>query len=213
MPTQTFFNLSREKREVLLQAARAEFARVPYEDASINRMIRAAGISRGSFYLYFSGKEDLFRYLMEDYDDWLTDRMEEQLRQHDGDLFDAFLGFFDWIWALACRPEQNAAVLTRLGMIRLNGVLRPELACAGSQPGEGQKRLLALVDRRKLSPEGEAHLEDLCFLLCTLVGPALAQALNGVSAGAVRTRLVHRIELLKRGAGASPPPFQGKNAL
>lgn len=202
MPTQTFFNLPREKREVLLRAARAEFARVPYEDASINRMIRAAGIPRGSFYMYFSGKEDLFRYLMEEYRAWLTARMEDQLRQHDGDLFAAFLGFYDWIWALACQPEHNAAVLDRLGMIRLNGVLRPELACAGSQPGPDQERLLSLVDRQKLSPAGQEHLEDLCFLLCTLVGPALAQALNGVSAGAVRKRLVRRFELLKEGAAA-----------
>ena len=49
MPSSTFFNLPAEKRERLLAAARAEFARAPYEDASVNRIIRAAGIPRGSF--------------------------------------------------------------------------------------------------------------------------------------------------------------------
>ena len=57
MPSATFLNLPPEKRERFLRAARTEFARVPYADASINRMIRAAGIPRGSFYMYFANKE------------------------------------------------------------------------------------------------------------------------------------------------------------
>ena len=44
MPSKTFFHLPAEKRERLLLAAEEEFARVPYAEASINRMIRAAGI-------------------------------------------------------------------------------------------------------------------------------------------------------------------------
>ena len=62
MPSKTFFHLPAEKRERLLLAAEEEFARVPYAEASINRMIRAAGIPRGSFYMYFRDKEELFHY-------------------------------------------------------------------------------------------------------------------------------------------------------
>ena len=50
MPSATFYNLPEEKRERLLRAAREEFSRVPYESASVNRIIRSAGIPRGSFY-------------------------------------------------------------------------------------------------------------------------------------------------------------------
>ena len=64
MPSKTFFHLPAEKRERLLLAAEEEFARVPYAEASINRMIRAAGIPRGSFYMYFRDKEELFHYLL-----------------------------------------------------------------------------------------------------------------------------------------------------
>ena len=49
MPSATFYNLPAEKRERLLRAAREEFSRVPYESASVNRIIRSAGIPRGSF--------------------------------------------------------------------------------------------------------------------------------------------------------------------
>ena len=38
MPTETFFRLPEAKRETLLRCARQEFARVPYPDASINRI-------------------------------------------------------------------------------------------------------------------------------------------------------------------------------
>ena len=72
MPSATFLNLPPEKRERFLRAARAEFARVPYADASINRMIRAAGIPRGSFYMYFANKEELFFYILEVYHDQLA---------------------------------------------------------------------------------------------------------------------------------------------
>ena len=60
MPTDTFFKLPEEKRERIIKAAVDEFARVPFSEASINRIVKAAGIPRGSFYQYFSDKEDLF---------------------------------------------------------------------------------------------------------------------------------------------------------
>lgn len=65
MPTTTFENLSEEKRECILQAAIAEFAERRFSDASINRIVKAAGISRGSFYQYFKDKEDLYMLIIE----------------------------------------------------------------------------------------------------------------------------------------------------
>ena len=67
MPSATFYNLPEEKRERLLRAAREEFSRVPYESASVNRIIQSAGIPRGSFYMYFTDKEELFGHLMDSY--------------------------------------------------------------------------------------------------------------------------------------------------
>jgi AcrR family transcriptional regulator len=48
-----------EKSEALLDAATNEFAAYGYEDASINRILLAAGFSKGSFYYYFDDKADL----------------------------------------------------------------------------------------------------------------------------------------------------------
>lgn len=46
-----------------MQAALDEFAAHGFHDASLNRVIEAAGISKGSLYYYFDGKEDLFAYV------------------------------------------------------------------------------------------------------------------------------------------------------
>lgn len=65
MPTDTFFRLPEEKQRRITDAAIQEFAQYAYKDASINRLIKAAGIPRGSFYQYFADKEDLYRYLLQ----------------------------------------------------------------------------------------------------------------------------------------------------
>lgn len=56
----TFERLPEEKKDRILQAARAEFIHNPYEKTSINRILAEAGIPKGSFYQYFDDKSDLF---------------------------------------------------------------------------------------------------------------------------------------------------------
>ena len=66
MPTERFYNLPAEKKKAIRDAAIDEFIRVPFEKASINKMIQTAGISRGSFYTYFQDKRDVLGYIFED---------------------------------------------------------------------------------------------------------------------------------------------------
>ncbi len=65
MPKKTFLNLPEEKRNVILSAAVDEFAGYGFEAASINRIVTASGIAKGSFYQYFEDKMDVFRYLID----------------------------------------------------------------------------------------------------------------------------------------------------
>jgi TetR/AcrR family transcriptional regulator len=64
MPKKTFFNLPETKRSRFLSIAIDEFARNPYDVASISNIVREAGIAKGSFYQYFEDKQDLYRYLV-----------------------------------------------------------------------------------------------------------------------------------------------------
>lgn len=65
MPKQTFFNLSEEKRNRIVDAALDEFAACPFREASIARIIARADIPRGSFYQYFTDMRDLYMHIME----------------------------------------------------------------------------------------------------------------------------------------------------
>jgi len=60
-----FDNLEPERQETILAAAAGEFAAHGYAGASLNRIIEAAGISKGSLYYYFDDKADLFASVME----------------------------------------------------------------------------------------------------------------------------------------------------
>ncbi len=66
MPKQTFFNLSPEKQAHLLRHAVDEFYAYGYDKASLSRIVERAGIAKGSFYQYFDGKNDLYRYIVEE---------------------------------------------------------------------------------------------------------------------------------------------------
>ena len=64
MPKKEFFNLEVSKQQIILDAARKEFTSTLYEDASINKIVKDANISRGSFYCYFENKKDIYLYIM-----------------------------------------------------------------------------------------------------------------------------------------------------
>ncbi len=64
MPKETFMNLPPEKRELIENIAVDEFAEYGYDLASVNRIVTAAGIAKGSFYQYFEDKKDLFMFLI-----------------------------------------------------------------------------------------------------------------------------------------------------
>ncbi|MGH3660115.1 MAG: TetR/AcrR family transcriptional regulator, partial [Micromonosporaceae bacterium] len=49
-----------ERRRNLLDTAAREFARSGFERASLNRIIRVCGMSKSSFYHYFTSKDALF---------------------------------------------------------------------------------------------------------------------------------------------------------
>ena len=120
MPHATFFNLPEAKRQRLMDAVWQEFTSVSYMDASINKIIQTAGISRGSFYQYFSGKQDVFAYLLKTCIQSAREMLLAQLTVHGNDLFQAILGVYDLLlWRknqTKCSGEQSKI----FKLIRLN---------------------------------------------------------------------------------------------
>ncbi len=59
MPRPRFATADAQLRDRILDAATHEFAKKGYEAASLNRILLASGLSKGSFYYYFDDKADL----------------------------------------------------------------------------------------------------------------------------------------------------------
>lgn len=94
MPKQTFFNLPAEKQQTLIESAKREFSRVPFNDASIANIVKHAEIPRGSFYQYFEDKEDAFFYLFQEEIEDIKNLFVTILQHNNGNLFDSFIDIF-----------------------------------------------------------------------------------------------------------------------
>lgn len=94
MPKPTFYNLAEAKREKLMQALNREFSRVPLNEASISNIVKEADIARGSFYQYFSGKDDAFLYMLEQFAVESKDVFLNLVKESEGDLLRGLSAFF-----------------------------------------------------------------------------------------------------------------------
>ena len=110
MPTERFYRLPEAKKQVIRQAAFKEFARVPFEKASINQIIQNADISRGSFYTYFEDKQDVVRYIFEDNARQMQECCERELDKNDGNLFD----MLEWLFEFTIRKLEESKEMVQL---------------------------------------------------------------------------------------------------
>lgn len=65
MPKATFFNLSEDKQERIMTAAIEEFSKYAYNEVTVSKIVKEAGIPKGSFYQYFEDKFDLFYHIIQ----------------------------------------------------------------------------------------------------------------------------------------------------
>lgn len=195
MPTSTFYNLPPPKRNKLLRAAVAEFAQKPFDEVSINRIIQAAEIPRGSFYQYFADKRDLFQFVLHCYDRELKGAVVKALENCGGRLLDLPLALFDLV--LAHVQENRAEFSQFLSILRQNlgmdvGQLLslPELMQLGLERADWSELELA---------DGEERLA-----LLDLLFSAAGQSLMGVCCGKAaaqeaRRRLAAKAAVIGRG--------------
>lgn len=210
MPSNTFMNLAPEKQEKLLTAAVCEFTEHPYNEASINRIIRAAHIPRGSFYMYFQDKEDLFRYLLRESIDHLLVLLREVLCAQNGDIFAALLALYD---ELERRQTGNtgpgsigllAVIVNRNCGLQMSGLLEfvnPDTIVA---------QVAEEVDPSLLDLRDERDLNDTLRTLLVLSIPIMYHGLRPDSDLDGREALNRVLKILRRGMDAKPAPVSNK---
>ena len=199
MPHSTFFHLPAEKREKLLTCAMEEFARVPYPDASINRIVRASGISRGGFYLYFIDKEDLFTYLLSQYAQRFIQLLSGLLDAHQGALFPAFESLFDQVQALFRSPQSGRGDALALEVLRQNAGLHCFMFHGRVSSRDLAEQILPHIDFQSLWLEHREDQEDMLHILLHTAGPLLYEGLLAEDPAPVRARYRDRLRILARG--------------
>lgn len=201
MPTSTFFNLRPEKQERLLTAAAQEFAAQPFHEASINSMIRAAGIPRGSFYMYFRDKEELFQYLVRESTEPLL-AFRELLTRSGGDLFDAIPGLCEYL-----RSHKADRGLGGMGMlsaiVERNGGLQKSCLIDLLDTQAVLAQLAAAVNPDLLDIWEASDLERIVRTVLTVALPLIYDAVHTETAES-REELSKTLEILRRGMGAKP---------
>ncbi|CAH1707060.1 TetR/AcrR family transcriptional regulator [Lactobacillus delbrueckii subsp. delbrueckii] len=202
MPSQTFFNLPKEKQDRIMAAAREEFFTHSFDEASINRLIKAAGIPRGSFYQYFADKEDVYFYL----GDQISQRMIEGARK---EL--AACGYDPFSLAREVLPQwldeifygENAAFFYRkIDMLHSQQVPRPKqaedpLSCLSAQEISGLTAKVALQDRTDL--KFLLHSLLLAFISCLSEGAEDYEAGRPVDTAKLTQVLDRRLSYLENG--------------
>ena len=199
MPSATFFNLPEEKRRRLIDAAWAEMVAVSFENVSINRIIQNAGISRGSFYQYFSDKLDLLRFLFAQVHQELSDSVHPQLPPGGGDWLEACLAGYDWVMERRNDPRLRLPEVIRFAQINPEMDLPLHVGrIRHMQPRAPWSGGAALP----LQQEGITE-KDYAELICMLVGGAVMQSFRRPEeSAAARERLRKQLLILKSGMDA-----------
>ncbi|MEL7563973.1 MAG: TetR/AcrR family transcriptional regulator [Dehalobacterium sp.] len=87
-----FYSLEPEKRERIINAAIKEFARIGYDRASTNEIIKEANIAKGSLFSYFSSKKELYLFLL-DYVIEVIDKIYDEVDWNERDFFERMRQF------------------------------------------------------------------------------------------------------------------------
>jgi AcrR family transcriptional regulator len=199
MPTSTFFNLPQEKREKLICAIKDEFSRVPFEAASINKIIQAAKIPRGSFYQYFADKNDMLSYILLEYMNQMLEHIKHYLTENNGDIFGMFYDILEFTITFVTEEKGNNFCKNLFADIKINSDFYFKIP-KGSPEIQAMKELQPYINMDMLDLQDEDDFLCMLGVLISICRDAIVEVfLNLAQREKIKNRYKRRIELIKRG--------------
>lgn len=197
MPTERFMRLSEEKKKAIREAAIKEFIRVPYDKASINKIIQSAEISRGSFYTYFEDKVDILSFLLQDVREDSNALALKVLNETGGDI---------WLM-LQELLNQSIRYCSSHDMFRLlkHTLLSPEAEALIHRECKGKGKTLYAwmydhVDLSHFRHQDRETLEDTLAVGMGILGDSIGRFYKeGTRVEQVKETFQRRLNLLKEG--------------
>ena len=165
------------KRAQILEGAGRVISRMGYDAASVNDIAREAGVSKGTIYVYFSGKEDLFEALMEEVRENLFRALEAEL-DRPGTLKDRLLRYATVLAARLCSDRVIRAHRVIIGVTER----MPEIGARFYDRGATRGTLLLVTFLEPEVAAGRLNIPDIPL--------AAAQFFELCMAGLFRRRLL-----------------------
>ncbi len=201
MIKKTFYNLPEEKRQRITDAILKEFSSSSAEKVNINRIIKTAKISRGSFYQYFDDKVDLVEVLTKTFIDISLEGANKVLLDSDGDIFFTYKKLFEIITEFANNEKQKIVMKNLIKNIKANDDLITDYM---SNRFKGMGMLVDLsktFNRDNLKYKSDYDVECLAQILTQVLKNALFNVfVMGKPCDKVGADYRRKLEIIKTGA-------------
>ena len=198
MPTLTFNNLPEEKKNIIIEASIKEFKRALLTDASINKIIKDAGISRGSFYTYFKDINDLYTYSLNSYKEKIIKTIKQALSETNGDLFETTKKSYEKILKLCSKDKQlfkNIFLNFNYNISIRNKMYEENL--------ENKYKIVELISQIKKENLNINTEEELFYIIDIIIGfimhGLIDLFMDKEKEERVKEKLDKQLEILKRG--------------
>lgn len=197
----TFYNLSDDKRKRVLQAILEEFADTDSEKISINRIIKRANISRGSFYQYFDDKVDLVEVLFLTLVDMNIKDAYRALSESDGDIFALYNSFLEILFRLSKDEFYNNIMRNLCRSMYSTDSLVAEYVQTRCRGFDELNQLAQCVNRSKLRFSTDEEMVALHQIFVAILRDCANRLyVLDVSAAVLKSDFDRKIEIIKYGA-------------
>lgn len=201
MIKKTFYNLPYEKRKRITDAVIKEFMERPNEKVSINRIIKTAEISRGSFYQYFDDKVDLIEIITKTMFDESSNKAKEILKLSCGDLFVMYIKMFDYFDDYSSQKQTMKIMRNIVDSFKANDDLVSEYLKNRFNMALTNNKIYTMVDRQNLKFQDNESVKCLIEILTQVLKNAIFDVfVAGSDREEVRERLIKKIDIIKQGA-------------
>ncbi len=205
MIKKTFYNLSEDKRQRIVNAIIKEFADSPTEKVSINRIIKVADISRGSFYQYFDDKVDLVEVLIKTLVDATLDNTYKVLKSTGGDIFSTYEKIFEIIVEFSNDSEKKKILKNLIKSLKVNDSLVSEYIFNRFKGFSDFNDMTQYYSRDNLKFKSDEDVECLSEILSQVLKNALFEFYAmGQEYEKVKLGFLRKLEIIKAGALVKP---------
>jgi AcrR family transcriptional regulator len=199
-----------DTRRAILKAARERFLHYGYKKTTIDEVAAAAGVGKGTVYLYFSSKEEILLTLARDVKRCVT----EQMRGIAGSLAPPEEKLRRMILARILTVH-DAASATAHGLELVDDMLQPKVFQCGQSEYKTQQGLLAEVMREGAGrghfalpegdPTGESTADQFALAFMAFFPPYVTHCVAGTGCRRqLEVRAGEMVEFLMRGLRARP---------